>query len=632
MTAAMLLLLVVANDWVTTEPGAMRSIALHPQPPLGAPPIEGARYAQMAMGGRRLLVVEIGGAMRIDGHQVRDGAVELLLAVGPGGATLRVPLEVELGSDAFSYRHALARRGEIVLEERSRPFVLVDGNQDLRFDDARHDRVRLDVDGDGELESFSLDEEFACGGGRYRFSRGDPTGNTLGFERRGDAESHASEDRKSIRAQLDSAVGADEAERERLRRSLRLLRRKQSVAVLLSRLRDPKQLEFTLSVLRDVPTPEVAAALLKLRRRGRATAAIDEALLGQDDPRVTRELRRDLAKGTLSDRRDKLRALFSVGLGHNAIAAVALDLLADRDWKWRALALLELRDSTAPMPPRIARRVLGALRDESWPVRLAAAESLARARLRDVVLPMIEGLERDRNERIRQALGLSLYRITGVHLGSWPPSWRRWWERDGGSFVVPLDAPPRNPPRKKKKNTGERRSVSRFYGIRIGSSRVVFLIDASGSMAIEDRKGARSRFDVAMEELERAFRGLPNGARANVIFFSDTVWSWKPRITPLTGSMRRSIRKQVGARSPRGGTHMYDGFEAAFRDKDVDTIVLLSDGQPSGGKIQWPDEIEKAILDWNALRRLTIHCVAVGYHSPMLRRLAEASGGQYLRK
>jgi len=249
-----------------------------------------------------------------------------------------------------------------------------------------------------------------------------------------------------------------------------------------------------------------------------------------------------------------------------------------------------------------------------------------------VVLPLIEAMEHETNRRIRRALGLTLYRITGEHNGEWPDSWRRWWEGHGSNFVVPLKAPPRDPPAKKRKNTGERRSVSSFYGIRLRSSRVIFLIDASGSMAIQDRKGGRARFDVAMEELQRSFHGLAPGARANVIFFSDRIWRWKPRITELKPAARRTIRKQLESRVPKGGTYMYDGFEAAFRDKDADTIVLLSDGQPSGGKIFWPDEIEKAILDWNAVHRLTIHCVVVGYHSPMLQRIAKISGGDYVRR
>jgi Mg-chelatase subunit ChlD len=161
---------------------------------------------------------------------------------------------------------------------------------------------------------------------------------------------------------------------------------------------------------------------------------------------------------------------------------------------------------------------------------------------------------------------------------------------------------------------------------------VIFLVDASGSMAIEDQRGARARFDDAVEELERAVRTLPEGSRANIIFFSDRIWSWKPKVTELDDGLRRSVRRTLENQRPRGETYLYDGFEAAFADTDADTIVLLSDGQASGGKIREPDRIEQAILDWNVLRRLTIHCVAIGYHNPMLRDIAEKSGGRYLRK
>jgi Mg-chelatase subunit ChlD len=613
-------LLLLAGDWVAAAPGPPRTIPLQAEPPMGAKKIPGARYARLPLAGRTLLVVERKGLLRIDGRPVLERWFKLPLSIGAGGSTREVSLRVEVKDGAVSYSHSLERRGEIVLEGRLRPYVLIDGNQDLRFDDPHHDFVRFDVDGDGVPDKrFGIDSDFGCGKNTYRFARGDPKGNRVSFDVRSAQPGPP---------QLpDDPATIKELLRKRDPR-LRFVRRANAVAVLIGQLRNPKQRDYVLTLLRDMPTPQVAAALLKLRKR--LGAVVDEALLGQDDARVVKALRKDLEQGTLSERREKLRALFSVGLEHRAIAAVAANLLADSAWEWRALALLELRRTPIPWP--IALRVLESLRDPSWPARLAAAEALEQARLRDVILPMIEAMERDRSERVRQALGLSLYRITGVHHGSWPPAWRKWWERDGYRFVVPLAAPPRDPPKAKKKDTGERRSVSNFYGVRISSSRVVFLIDSSGSMAIEDRRGARSRFDVAMEELVKAVRGLPRGARVNVIFFSDRIWSWRPRITELTAATRKSLPKILATHRPRGGTHLYDGFEAAFRDQEADTIVLLSDGQASGGKITWPDDIQRAILDWNALRRLRIHCVAVGYDNAMLRALAEKSGGHYLKK
>ncbi|MEM8884924.1 MAG: VWA domain-containing protein, partial [Planctomycetota bacterium] len=345
-----------------------------------------------------------------------------------------------------------------------------------------------------------------------------------------------------------------------------------------------------------------------------------------------RAARKTLEVREFFEKRGKLAALTRPGLEYPAVQATLLDLLEDDEWTWRALALLQLRDAGEELPVPLALRALEALRDEAWSVRIAAAESLARARMRDVVEPMIAAMEKDRNERVRKALGLSLYRITGVNHASWPVGWRRWWDKQGYAFAVPLEAPAWDPPPKSRKATGERKSVASFYGINLGSSRVIFLIDASGSMAIEDRKGARARFDVALDELERAFRKLPVGAKTNVIFFSDRIDRWRPKLSEVKPGMRKSIRRTLASRRPDGGTHLYDGFEAAFEDGEVDTIVLLSDGQPSGGKVRFAEDIERAILEWNELRRLTIHCVAVGYHSPMLQRLAAASGGQYVKR
>ncbi|MHC4452414.1 MAG: vWA domain-containing protein [Planctomycetota bacterium] len=613
MTA--ILLLLVVGGWHTADWGKPRLV-----------PLQEDRTALLPMAGRQLRVTmeRNGQLIRFPNRStVRKDHIWIELAIGAGGRSHLVKLRVKLEGDAISYCHRLERRGEILLEGRLRAYALIDGNQDLRFDDPHHDAVRFDVNGDGVAgQLFGIDEEFGCGAATYRFERGDPTGSFVSFVRRGDQPGPAQvpDDVRAVRALIEQG---DRAARLRLR----VLRNREAVAALIGALRKPERRAFALSVLRDVATPEVAAALLQLRKK--EPVAADRALLGQDDARVVRALRKDLEQGTLSQQRQKLRALFLVGLEHPAIAAVARDLLADPDWKWRVLALLELRHP--PISAPIARRVVEALRDEVWQVRLAAAEAIgAAAGMRDVIEPMIEAMEREPRARVRHALGRSLHGIVKVvDYKAWAPGWRRFWEEQGRDFVVPSRPVGRMPTTKVPK---ERKTVASFYGLRIDSSRVVFLIDASGSMAIEDREGARSRFDVVREELDRAIRTLPTGSRANVVLFSDRIWSWKSRITELTPALRKSLRRILDGRSPRGGTHLYDGFEAAFRDQEADTIVLLSDGQASGGKVKWPDEIERAILDWNALRRLTIHCVAVGYHNPMLRRLAEKSGGQYLKK
>ena len=61
----------------------------------------------------------------------------------------------------------------------------------------------------------------------------------------------------------------------------------------------------------------------------------------------------------------------------------------------------------------------------------------------------------------------------------------------------------------------------------------------------------------------------------------------------------------------------------------MDTIVLLTDGQPSVGEVTDTQEIRSRIERMNRTRKVLIHCVSVGRKSRFLRLLAEENGGIY---
>jgi len=66
--------------------------------------------------------------------------------------------------------------------------------------------------------------------------------------------------------------------------------------------------------------------------------------------------------------------------------------------------------------------------------------------------------------------------------------------------------------------------------------------------------------------------------------------------------------------------------------EDVDTIFLLSDGVPGLGKFVTTPDILRAVRRENQIRRIMIHCVAIGTESELLRQLAAENGGRYVRR
>ena len=80
---------------------------------------------------------------------------------------------------------------------------------------------------------------------------------------------------------------------------------------------------------------------------------------------------------------------------------------------------------------------------------------------------------------------------------------------------------------------------------------------------------------------------------------------------------------------PGGGTNIYDALMAAFVDERVDTIYLLSDGDPSAGSVIDPALIRTRIARFNRARKVQIHCIALGADNALLKGLAADSGGEY---
>jgi len=90
----------------------------------------------------------------------------------------------------------------------------------------------------------------------------------------------------------------------------------------------------------------------------------------------------------------------------------------------------------------------------------------------------------------------------------------------------------------------------------------------------------------------------------------------------------KSYIERIGA---NGGTNLYDAVELAFEDKDVDTIFIMSDGEPNLGKESDPVVIREHVKAWNEHRGIVINTIQVAGQFQILDWLAEDSGGTHVK-
>lgn len=391
---------------------------------------------------------------------------------------------------------------------------------------------------------------------------------------------------------------------------------------------------FALRILEHLKGSAARDALLELTQskdpalRRRAIFA----LARKKDRRVTAVLEKAFAKGGLEQRIDALEGLALLRGGEPAFHKRLLELASSGSVSLRLVALDIGSELGVEQLLELLPSLLSA---KDWRLRVGGIQLAREVRAKASIPLLIQLLAKEKGRLAEDCRG-ALASLTRLYYHQ-AKDWKRWWKRDGKSFVLP-------PPEKKKKATASRaggggraapqggRTSASFYGIPVISERVVYCVDVSGSMSAIVGTGM-TRLKVAQEALLSALKSSPRSSRVNVIFFESRVHVHeRESISLKRKSKLREIEKFTRRQTPRGGTNIHGALLEAMKDEGVDTIFLLSDGAPSAGEITNATELVDDIVRRNRSRRIVFHCISIGSDSAMLRRLAEETGGRYSRQ
>jgi len=257
-------------------------------------------------------------------------------------------------------------------------------------------------------------------------------------------------------------------------------------------------------------------------------------------------------------------------------------------------------------------------------VALEAIDLLARDAGQGDIPYLIDAVER-RDGRSQAAAVQLLQTITGYRIGADARSWRYFFlkhETEGSAF------------RRKGADQTPKGETLSYMGIPVLGRRVVFVLDASGSMNSPLAENTReSRGKRAVGELSELLPRLPERGKFDVVFFESKVNGLSSGRL-IDGKPRRIEQAQQWLRERvfDGGTNLFGGLEEAFSHKDVEEVILLTDGMPSVGEVQEPTRILAWVQRWNRWRRVRVS--VVGLSAPrqadqFLSKLASQNGGVY---
>jgi len=314
--------------------------------------------------------------------------------------------------------------------------------------------------------------------------------------------------------------------------------------------------------------------------------------------------------------------------------------------------------------------VIPHLDHEDWQVRLAAIEALGEFKEDKGIVHLIDLLMNERG-RLRFDIEKALKKTTGKDFGRDANAWRKWFfERDLKKDEPPeAEKPPENPDA--PKHPGSIVKEPTYFGIKVVSDRVLFIIDVSKSMKTpididkmklmrdaattgEGKKDdkdkeefeesvkwwkIKDRLDLAKAHLAYVIKNLGDHQQFEMVSFSEKITPWNGGrvVKAKTRNKLRAlnwIEELKVEEATAAGAVLDFAFEMAgpgATDKNyksgVDTIFFLSDGAPSDRSA---DEILEEVRGRNRLRKIRIHVIAIlNYSTAFLRKLAEQNGGVY---
>ena len=392
---------------------------------------------------------------------------------------------------------------------------------------------------------------------------------------------------------------------------------------------------FYLRAARGLDDPKLTKSIGRMLKDKEFSVAIAaaEALAARKDEAAQKDLESALKKA-----KDPLMV---------SACVLALDGILKGDEEWEAELLEHVNGEDAVVRNAalgaVAARgeqhielLYSALMHSDWSTRLEALKLLEEARVPESVGKIVAQMKSEEGRMVHEFAD-TLFDLTGQPFRTRWGNWEAWWDKEGADFK-PIS---KSELRKRRKEEEERRlrqvTAVKFFGIRIISHRVIFIIDVSGSMNEVTRAEyvgdqGEARITVAQRELKKCIDGLDPKALFNILTFSGGVDPWLEDGVEDSGARSRDEAKEfVDRLGAMGGTNLYGALQHAFEDPDVDTIFVLSDGEPSTGDVIDPFEIRAHVKRWNAERDIEINSIAVGGSFQILEWLAEDSGGTHVR-
>jgi HEAT repeat protein len=311
-------------------------------------------------------------------------------------------------------------------------------------------------------------------------------------------------------------------------------------------------------------------------------------------------------------------------------------------------ALARSKSPDAELVKQVSDRVLS----DYWSIRFAAIQALRAMGRPEGIDALVAALEKSEG-RTRAEARDALRELTRGRAPRDDKQVAAWWaENRDKALRGEFDGP--------APSGDAATQVLDFFTIPLHSNRVSFVIDASKSMLTSARwdpnvlLGSKSdrikpssmrKFAIAEFQLLRAFDSLPVGTLFAIVIFAEVQRTFELGPKTLDADAPKRIAEYLRSVEPDGETDLFAAVDQALvyachrdgriRKEGLDTIYLLSDGEPTIGLLRSMDPIVEEVAERNRFSKVAIHTIYVGRatlesQTGFMRRLAQRNHGVFV--
>jgi len=267
---------------------------------------------------------------------------------------------------------------------------------------------------------------------------------------------------------------------------------------------------------------------------------------------------------------------------------------------------------------------IAALKDADWRPRLQAVEILGEIHSAVAVQALIGALDDARP--VVQAGALRILQELSGEKHTKKAAWEAWWKEKGEAFD------PSRGRGQRAADSDETRGVS-FNGIVFESDHTAFLIDISKDMTGTLNSQKCTKAEAAARELEATFARLQGRLAFSLFVYAREITPFsKKGPVDLTAKTQEKALAFVRSQRLQDSKNIWQALETVLQDPTIDTVFLLSSGEPEIGLYVHWNRITWHLREINRFRKVVVHAIAYSdskWYRDQLEKIAEATGGEF---